>query len=776
MRVAFIVVICLIEGWTLHAQRVRGFVFETATHKPISQAQVFISFEGVTDILSTDAGGRFTYQAERAGRIDIIVSHLGYELVHLQALQLSAAKDLSLNIAMTARIRELAEVNIHAPSIRRITNRFYATTEEETRRFAATFFDPARMSTLYPGVIAANDQANALVIHGIGPEFMQWYLEGVEIVNPNHLANSGTFSDRASTTGGGVNMLSNQMLASSSLATGALPPQYGNAVSGVMDMHFRRGNHHRYEHTVQAGLLGIELASEGPLYREWPFASYLANYRLSTVGVLSALGVDFGDERIGFQDLNFRMHVPFGKPGASVAVFGAGGTNSNLLEGPKDTADREGYRDISQVDYRAGTAIFGSAVQWPLSAGLLRLASAVSHAASRRDEMRIEDDDGDLADYSDERARQTRWSSRIEWQSQRSNRMTVIAGIMLNRYWINDSGFYPQSGDFASQGAAWLLRPYGQVSYVLTGDLVLRGGLSLSRLTGEAALDSMQSATFVPEPSLRLYWQSGDRLSIEGGFRYSGTFLPQYVFAGRRVTEFDMLRTHALHCIVRHQMDYATQVALIVNYFKMSRVHANADTLSHHTILGSAGYPAAMPLTMTGTGRSMGVSVALRRDIRKGAFLRGGAGWVGSVHRGSAGVPHSTPYDTKWWIQAAGGHEWLINASRGENIIGISGAVQWRGNLREQEIDPDASKKVGYTVYATEGDFAIKQANYLRIDLRMYLRKEKAHRVSALSLDIQNLFGKRNHGYLIYDPYTGDVQPILQLGIVPILSYRVDFN
>ncbi|MCB0583823.1 MAG: TonB-dependent receptor, partial [Phaeodactylibacter sp.] len=110
---------------------------------------------------------------------------------------------------------------------------------EETRRFPATFYDPARLSTAFAGVVNDNDQANGLVVRGNSPNSLIWRLEGLDIVNPNHTSNAGTFSDRPTRNGGGVNILSAQMLGTSHFYTGAFPASYGNALSGVLDMRLR---------------------------------------------------------------------------------------------------------------------------------------------------------------------------------------------------------------------------------------------------------------------------------------------------------------------------------------------------------------------------------------------------------------------------------------------------------------------------------------------------------------------------------------------------------
>jgi len=43
--------------------------------------------------------------------------------------------------------------------------------------------------------------------------------------------------------------------------TGAFPAEYVNAISGVMDMRLRKGNDEKQEFTVQAGLIGFNVAA-----------------------------------------------------------------------------------------------------------------------------------------------------------------------------------------------------------------------------------------------------------------------------------------------------------------------------------------------------------------------------------------------------------------------------------------------------------------------------------------------------------------------------------
>src|SRR6185503_5048402 len=104
-----------------------------------------------------------------------------------------------------------------------------AFTVEETQKYAAAVNDPLRMVTGFAGVAAVDDGGNDIVIRGNSPAGLLWRMEGVDIPNPNHFSEAGS-------SGGGISILSAQLLSNSDFVTGAFAPEYGNALSGVFDL------------------------------------------------------------------------------------------------------------------------------------------------------------------------------------------------------------------------------------------------------------------------------------------------------------------------------------------------------------------------------------------------------------------------------------------------------------------------------------------------------------------------------------------------------------
>ena len=277
---------------------VRGVVVDAVSAEPLPGATVVLVPSDPLQGMVTDSLGAFSFNHVPVGHYAMRVEYVGYEPMVVPEVWARSGKDavhrVELSPAAVAlevfTVSALAREDHQALGVRTMT-------VEQSLRYPAMFFDPARVAASTAGVNTANDQANHMSIRGNSPNANSWLLEGAEMVNPNHTANAGTANDLPTLSGGGVIMLSSQMLGPSRLLTGSLPIDRSNSVGGVMDMELRNGSAAGQEWTAQAGLLGIDLATEGP-FRAGGRSSYVVNYRYSTLGLLGAMGVELGDEAI----------------------------------------------------------------------------------------------------------------------------------------------------------------------------------------------------------------------------------------------------------------------------------------------------------------------------------------------------------------------------------------------------------------------------------------------------------------------------------------------
>lgn len=247
-------------------QTIRGAVSDKNLMLPIAGARVIVDNDSsLCD--TTDANGLFEIAHVNLGRHKITATHFNYAETSLPDVLLNSGKELVLNLLMEENITKIsgASVRSKANKIKPINDMAVVSSRtfsvEETQKFAAAINDPGRMATSFAGVIGADDGNNTIVIRGNSPAGMLWRMEGIDIPGPNHFS---SFNG----TGGGISILSAQLLSNSDFMTGAFPAEYGNALSGVFDLKLRKGNNKKREYTLQAGFLGIDFATEGPLSKK----------------------------------------------------------------------------------------------------------------------------------------------------------------------------------------------------------------------------------------------------------------------------------------------------------------------------------------------------------------------------------------------------------------------------------------------------------------------------------------------------------------------------
>jgi hypothetical protein len=294
-------------------QTIRGTVVDAVLGYPLIGATVVLLNSEPKVGVATDINGKFELKKVPLGRQSIQISYLGYKSETISNLLLVSGKEIVLEVRLEEKINTIGEVVVKAPvkkaeaqnELAMVSARTFSV--EETERFAGSLGDPARLVANYAGVSTQNDSRNDIIIRGNSPSGVLWRLEGIEIPNPNHFGAQGT-------TGGPVSMINNNLLANSDFLTGAFPAEYGNALAGVFDLNLRSGNASKHEYTGQVGFNGFELGAEGPLMKpeNGQKASFLANYRYSTLDLMSKMGFDIGTGAAipKYKDLTFMIDMP----------------------------------------------------------------------------------------------------------------------------------------------------------------------------------------------------------------------------------------------------------------------------------------------------------------------------------------------------------------------------------------------------------------------------------------------------------------------------------
>jgi hypothetical protein len=167
--------------------------------------------------------------------------------------------------------------------------------KKDFKKLAASFDDPSRLLMHYAGFAASGDQSNAISYHGLYTTLFGWQLNGQDIVNPNHLPSAGTAADLASTNAGGVNAFSGNVINKYEFKTPFSVANHSPFVGGMSNVTIDSLD----RSYAQLSLLGAETGFKGKFNALEAFV----NYRYSFTGLLSDLGVKFGNEDIRYQDV-----------------------------------------------------------------------------------------------------------------------------------------------------------------------------------------------------------------------------------------------------------------------------------------------------------------------------------------------------------------------------------------------------------------------------------------------------------------------------------------
>jgi hypothetical protein len=750
----------LLQGQDI-TQSVTGKVKDISTFTELAGASIsiFAGSELITGA-STDSEGQFRLSLP-PGRYRLVVSFTGYVSMENELLVI-AGKMQALEILLQESPTLLEEVVVspEAFSAAGVTS----LSIEKTLRVPANFFDPVRMLTSYPGVIATNDQANSISVKGYSPNGILWRLQGLDIVNPNHTANAGTLSDKPTVSGGGVSMLSAQVLDKTDFYSGNLPPRYGNALSGIMDMSLRTGSTEKMQYTAQASLIGLDLAAEGPINKDEQ-SSFLVNYRYSTVGLLSQVGVDFGDETINFQDISFNLNFP-SKKGGNLSMFGFGGLSKNLFDA-KPEAEWEEEKDRYTIEYEGSAVGLGFVNQFKPG------WASVSLGASFSAQEQIRTSEGAVVPYphvSSEYYNSNRQiiSSFFKATHKLSNKAILEAGVT--------SSYLDNTMDVSTVSQVLLYEIYTpNVSGTVAG-LLLQPYFNWAQYFGEFNLNAgiryvnytyNQSDSWEPRVSLARN-VSSNLFTISYGRTSQVQQTQTYITEGN--ANLALTKSDQFTFEWKRKFNTNLNVVSSVFYHHLNDVPVLSGNPIYSLINQWEDFP-AVNLVSKGEGRNYGIDAYVEKRFYGDLYFMISGAYYQSQFKNPDGVYMDSRFNGNFTSSFLTGKEW----NKKNRVFGVHARILYSGGLRQLPVNQNISEYVGTTFYDFSNGYSVKYPNYFRPDLRVSWRKNKPGYTRTLSIDIQNVTGRQNVAYYYYDTLLQEVKIKYQLGLIPVIAYRVDF-
>ncbi|MDX1905607.1 MAG: TonB-dependent receptor [Bacteroidia bacterium] len=756
---------------------IRGRVHDRFSRQPLHQVTVSVMRDGSLVETLTDEAGAFRLENLPVGRHDLTFKATGLEMVVQTDVPVSSSRETVLEVWMEENYYDVEEVTVYpnrnkGTPINEMSDVSALSFEvEETRKFAGGLDDPTRMAANFPGIVGSPfSSENLISIRGNSPRGMVYRLEGIDIPNPNHFARIGS-------SGGTFTLLSGQTLANSDFFIGAFPAEYGNATSGVFDLRLRAGNNEQREFSFQAGVLGVELAAEGPLSDKHT-GSYLVNYRYATLNFANLL-ISYATVPT-YQDISFKINLPTAKAG-TFSFFGMGGVSNRPK--PAELDSTQWVEDLDRFDNVLGSdmgAVGLSHTYLTRQGAVIKSAVVGSYNFQRDNKNYLEDDltfrVRDINEYSRKAVAAT---SSIKHNF--SPRSLFKAGIIYTLAWHD---FYSVNYDYVAArqvtqvdeaGATQTLQGYMQMRYRLTDRISAQAGLHVLYFD----LNDRSSV----EPRAGLTWQLDPRQSLSLGYGLHsriedyGTYMTRIEGAGNYDLpnqRLDFLKAH--HFVLSYQAMLNDHLKFRSEVYLQQMSGVPVTSTGTYSVLNLDELDQLRILVNAGTGRNYGLDMGLERFSRRGLYYMLNLSLFNSTYTDIAGVRHSTAFNNGYKSNLVMGKEFRIGRKRGGNsLMGLNTTLSVIGGQPYTPLDLTASRLARETVLDETQPYTLSETPLFVQDLTWTLTRHKPLSTRTWAIQIKNIYQSAPALIREYDALLDQEVTLRGAGILPLMSYKIDF-
>lgn len=763
-------------------QTVRGTVSDKLTRETLIGAVVLLVDSNHQKGSVTDAEGNFRIANVPLGRQQFAVSYIGYKSQVLSAV-VTSGKEVVFNVELEQSVIEGKEVKVVAERRKDKPNNEMATvsarsfTFEETSRYAGSLLDPARMAMNYAGVNGASDARNDIIIRGNSPLGLLWRLNGVDIPNPNHFGSLGV-------TGGPISILNNNSLDKSDFLTGAFPAEYGNAIGGAFDLQMRNGNNEQHEFLGQIGFNGLELGAEGPLSKK-NNASYMLNYRYSTLGVFKALGLNFGAGSAvpQYQDITFKADLTSKKAG-KFSLFGIGGISyAETLDKDRDTTVDNIYDNNMRQNGNFGNnmGVVGlTHVYLFNNSAYSKFTIAASTAAQSYKIDSISTTDNSPVPWYRNASDQQKYSASFVFNKKFSTKNFIKTGLDFKQidFSIHDSIFdnpvFKKHAD--ASGGSQLIQAFAEWQHRFSDKLSVNSGLHYQYFA--------YNSTYSLEPRLGIKWEMKEGRSLSFGTGMHSQLQPMYTYFQQTLnpdytvtlTNKNLGFTKSNHFVLAFDQSFSNNLRLkIETYYQQLYnvpVELRSSAWSMQNEGADFGISAIDSLENNGTGKNYGAELTFEKFYSHGYYFLLTVSLYESKYKASDGIERNTAFNGNYTMNILAGKEWTIKK---KNVLGLNFRIVTSGGKRYIPIDFARSEASGETEYDYAHAYEQRQKDYFRTDIKISYRFNGKKVTHELALDVDNVFNTKNIWQRYYDRSSNSIKTEYQTGLFPIPLYRILF-
>ncbi len=770
---------------------IRGKVTDKQSEKPIVGANVQLAGSETAQI--TDDEGNFKLSEVPLGRQAVIISYIGYEDATISEIEVTTGKDNILSVAISEKFNTLSEVVISGSvqNKAKAINKMAAVSvrqfsAEEANRYAGGRSDVARLASNFAGVATADDSRNDIVVRGNSPAGLLWRLEGIPVPSPNHFATLGT-------TGSPVSALNPQMLSNSDFITSAFPAEYGNALGGVFDLGFRKGNTEEYEYSVGvAAFPGAEFMAEGPLFRKNGGSFVVA----ARYGIVAATGLAGTAAAPNYNDLSFNLDLGKTKLG-NFSLFGIlGNSDIDFIGKDIDETDLFAAKDEDAFAKSNFTA-FG--LKHTIDIGEKSYLKTTIGSSSAKSTFEVDR----FFNFGTPTVNKQRFTnvdnteSRVTFSTlfntKISNKFTLRTGLLYEGFTLkakiddrdrqadnNGDGLPDLVSIINNDGNYNIVQPYAQAQVRLSEKVTLNAGLhgQYFSVNEEFAIEPRTSITYAVNAK--------SSFNLGYGLHHQNVAAP-LLFLNEKIgvqnvqTNKNLKLVQSQHYVLGYDVKLADKwrAKAEIYYQAIDNAAIEKTATGYSSLTEGANFSYSIDktsLVSKGKGRNSGIELTLEKFFSKGYHALFTSSFFESKYKGSDNVERNSPFNNGYVVNALAGKEFKIGRAQ-KNIFSINTKLTTAGGRYFTPVNSAASRAAGYEIEDDTKPFSEQYDGYFRLDLKLGMKfnsknKKRSHQ---FYVDFQNVTANKNVFSKDYNRLTGVVNQKNQIGFQPDFGYRFNF-
>ena len=753
-------------------QSISGVVTNSFSEQPISGVKVTLLLnETKVDSTQTTLSGTYHFDSVMIGIYDLSFSHPKFESFVLPDVTLLSSRKKEVYIHLEEHYQELAEFVVKPKKDRSKHNNDMATNSVRTiyvqdmSKLAGSLDDPIRVAGILPGVTSdAAFSENFISIRGNSPRGLKYVVEGVELNNPTHFARIGS-------SGGTFTIFSTQVLDKSDFYIGAFPAEYNNALSGILDVNFRKGNNEEKETSLKIGTLGIDLTTEGPINKQ-SGSSFLINYRYSVVGLARLIGYP---TQPTYQDLSFVLDFPKSK--GSLKVFGIAGTSDRKRIAVADSTTWEGDIDRYNLFLRGDMASLGLSYKhlindktnWKLTL----LGSSYRQADNRNF---LQSDYSEIIRNKNEYS-SSPFSAAFSIKHRFSNRIRLKSG-MSTEWAVHDWEVLKHNVDFNrldtavyGLGTSLTNKAFSQFQFFITEKIKLNGGIAM------LSYDVNKKLSIEPRIGITKEVKDGVfslALGKHSQVEHFATYMYQNENGLTPNKNLDFAK--AYHAIAGFKSTLFKNHYFNIEAYYQQLYDVPGEVNGTYSVFNISELEEVRPLSNIGEGKNYGIDLSLERYASKGLYYMINASLYQSHYKDGNGDWRSTEFDQRFNIKFLAGKEYIIGEKKNKrNFIGWNTNLAYVGGRPYTPIDIASSMLAEETILNEPLAYTLREDNLLFLDVTLTYKINKKGKTGIWSLQIKNLFSNGNAIYREYDSVLDKEVTIPSSSFFPNLSYKIEF-